>query len=51
MIIATNQITIASLNDGVGIETTIVEYALSSSGTTHPDYILEDESHNQLVSS
>jgi len=50
MIIATNQITIASLNDGVGIATTIVEYALSSSGTTPPGHILEDESHNQIVS-
>lgn len=51
--IATSQFTISVVNDGqdgVGIVSTIIEYAVSSSGTIPPGNALIDESGNELVS-
>lgn len=51
--IATSSVSIIDVNDGqdgVGIVSTIIEYAVSSSGTIPPGNALIDESGNELVS-
>ena len=52
-LLASSSVSIVNVNDGqdgVGIVSTIIEYAVSSSGTIPPGNALIDESGNELVS-
>lgn len=48
--IATAQFTISTVNDGVGIASSIIDYSVSSSGTTPPGNIITDGSGNPILS-
>lgn len=50
MIISTAQFTISVISDGVGIESSIIDYSISTSGTTPPGNPLSDGSGNPIIS-
>jgi hypothetical protein len=50
MIIAIAQFTISVISDGLGIQSTTIDYAVSSSGVTPPGNIIVDGSGNPIMS-